>query len=276
MTCRLLAVAAVALLAGAGCDLSKKIEWRLPFALEDALPAADPAAATGKLALEDGFAFTVRPSRLGVSAGIEEALGLDARAVEVTVTEADPERALALSWSVASASGTLALGSYAEARAMLLPAFWPDGHAEASANGGLWLSRAAYAELVDGDGEAEWRLGLAEGALSAVSRALRTFNDLSAKLAGSATSAPITSPFAIRKTATVEAYPLAVDGRIVLVRAVKASGWFGDFLVLAHPENPLILKATVNPLAEPALRALEGAVARWDELGYEITSIRRP
>lgn len=276
MKLRVLLAASVLLLAGAGCDLSKKIGWRLPFSLEDALPAADPAAATSAIALEDGLAFTVRPSRLGVSGGIEEALGLDARAVDVTVAQADPERSLSLAWESASASGTLELGPYEDAQAMLLPAFWPDGHAEAEANGGLWLSRAAYDGLMSAEGAAEWRLGLAEGPLAALTKAFRTFNELSAKLSGSATDAAAATPFTIRKTGLAEAYPLTVDGRIVLVRAVKASGWFGEFLILAHPENPLILKATVNPLAEPALRALDGAVARWDELGYEITSIRRP
>lgn len=269
-------LAAALVLAGAGCDLSKKIEWRLPFSLEDALPAADPAAATAALALEPGLAFTVRPSRLGVSGAIDEAFGLDARALAVEVLESDPERSMTLAWKTASATGVLELGAYDGARAMLLPAFWIEGEASAEANGGLWLSRAAYDDLTIGAGATEWRLGLAENAFAALSKALTTFNALAAKLSASATSTPLASPFTIRKTALVEAYPMTVDGRIVLVRAVKASGWFGEFLILENRENPLILKATVNPLAEPALKALESAEVRWEELGYEITSISRP
>lgn len=273
---RLAVIAAALLLMGAGCDLSRKIEWRLPFSLEKALPASDPAAATAAIALEPGLAFTVRPSRLGVSGAIDEAFGLDARALAVEVRESDAERSMTLGWKTASATGTLELGAYEGAHAMLLPAFWLQGDAQAEANGGLWLSRAAYDDLTTGDGETEWRLGLAENAFSSLSKAFTTFNALAARIAGSATSSALASPFTIRKTATVEAYPMTVDGRIVLVRAVKASGWFGEFLILENRENPLILKATVNPLAEPALKALESAEVRWDELGYEITSISRP
>ncbi|HJV32783.1 MAG TPA: hypothetical protein VJ694_02030 [Patescibacteria group bacterium] len=275
MKTRLAVIAAALLLVGAGCDLSKKIEWRLPFSLEKALPASDPGAATSAIVLKPGLAFTVRPSALGVSGAIDEALGLDARALGVEVTDADPERALALAWKTGSATGTLALGAFDGAHAMLLPAFWTTGDAAAEANGGLWLSRAAYDQL-EAAGKTEWRLGLAEHAFSTLSLALKTFNDLAAKLSGSATATQAASPFTIEKTAVIEAYPLTVDGRIVLVKAVKATSWFADFLVLENRDNPLILKVTVNPVAAPALRALEKAEIRWEELGYEITSISLP
>jgi len=271
----ILAFAAALVLSGAGCDLSQKIAWRLPFSFEKALPSADPAAATAAIALKPGLAFTVRPSALGVSGAIDEAFGIDGRALSVEVTEADPEDALSLAWKTGSATGTLALAEYEGAHAMLLPAFWLKGESSAAGNGGLWLSRAAYDELA-GAGKTEWRLGLAENAFSALSRAFKTFNDLSARLSGSATATQVASPFTIEKTAVIEAYPLTVGGRIVLVRAIKATSWFAEFLVLENPENPLILKVVVNPVAAPALKALESAEIRWDELGYEITSISLP
>jgi hypothetical protein len=273
---RILISAAVLLLMGAGCDLSKKIEWRLPFSLEKSLPSSDPAAATAAIALKSGLAFTVRPSKLGLSGAIDETFGLDERAMKVEVKEADPERRVSVAWSGASATGTAAFESYEDAHAMLLPAFWMDGATVAKANGGLWLSRGAYEELT-GAGATEWRLGLAENAFSTLSKAMKTFYDLSAKLSGSATSSnPSIAPFMIKKTAVVEAYPLTVDGRIVLVRAVKATSWFADFLILENAADPLILKVTVNPVAAPALKSLATAEIRWEELGYEITSISRP
>ena len=273
---RLLAAFAAALvLTGAGCDLSKKIEWRFPFSFGKAQPASDAAASTAGISLKPGLAFTVRPSALGVNGAIDEVFGLDARALVVEVRNADPERALTLGWMTSAATGTLSLGAYEGAHVMLLPAFWIKGESSAEGNGGLWLSRAAYDELF-GAGKTEWRLGLAENALSALSKAFKAFNDISAKLSGSATATQVASPFMIEKTAVIEAYPLTVDGRIVLVRAIKATSWFAEFLVLENRENPLILKIIVNPVAAPALRALESAEIRWDELGYEITSISRP
>lgn len=267
--------AAVIVLTGVGCDLSRKIEWRLPFSLEKVLPAADPAAATMAITLKPGLAFTVRPSALGVSGAFEETFGLDERALTIEVHETDPERSMALGWKTASATGTLTLGAYEGARAMLLPAFWLKGDSSAEGNGGLWLSRAAYDDLT-GVGKTEWRLGLAENAFSALAKAFKAFNDLSSKISGSATATQVTSPFTIEKTAVIEAYPLTVDGRIVLVRAVKATSWFAEILVLENAENPLLLKVVVNPVAAPALKALDAAEIRWEELGYEITSISRP
>lgn len=266
--------ASALVLAGAGCDLSKNIEWRLPFSLEKALPASDPAAATAAIALKPGLAFTVRPSSLGLTGSIDAALGNDMKAVRVTVTSAEPGRT-AVAWEGASASGTLAFASGASAHAMLLPAFWPSGAAVSESNGGLWLSGAAYAELRDA-GTTEWRLGLAENAFSALSKAFAAFNDVASRLSGSATATSPISPFTTKKTGIVEAYPMSVDGRIVLARAVKASSWFADFLILENENNPLILKVTVNPVAAPALKALEPAAVRWEELGYEITAISLP
>ena len=270
----LILAASALVLTGAGCDLSKKIEWRLPFSLEKALPVGNPAAATAGIALEPGLAFTVRPSSLGLTGTIDEALGNDANAVRVTVTSVEVGRT-AVSWEGSSASGTLSFASDADAHAMLLPAFWPSGAAESGSNGGLWFSGEAYAELRDA-GATEWRLGLAENAFSTLSKAFATFNDIASRLSGSATATVATSPFTVKKTGIVEAYPLNVDGRIVLVRAVKATSWFAEFLILENEKNPLILKVTVNPVAAPALRALEPAAVRWEELGYEITAISRP
>ena len=271
----LLLPAAVLVLTGAGCALDQKIGLRLPFWPEQGAPADESATTSRSIAFTKGLAFVVRPSTLGVSGSVDQVLGLDSQAMNVRVEAADPERSAALEWTSASASGTLAMGAFAGAHAMLLPAFWQPGATTAEGNGGLWLSRAAYGEL-NAKGETEWRLGLADNALSTLSSAFKTFNAVSAGLFGSATAAPELSPFTVKKTGEVDAFPLMLDGRVELVRAVTASSWFADFVILDNPDDPLILKVSVNPAASPALRALEPAKVRWDELGYEITSVMRP
>lgn len=267
----LIAISLLPLL-GAGCWLEQKVDWKLPFSLNPSAEIGDSAAASKAIALKPGLSFTVRPSTLGVSGSVAQVLGLDADAVQVQVKETDAERRV-IAWQGASATGTLAFEGYADAQAMLLPAFWPPGETTASGNGGLWLSHAAYDDLSAGR-PTEWRLGLADHVLSSMSSAFQTFNTISAKLYGSATAAPeLASPFSIKKTGTAEAFPLTVDGKIVLLRAIEASSWFGDFVVLDNPDDPLILKVAVNPAAAPALKALEPASVRVDELGYEITSL---
>jgi hypothetical protein len=162
-----------------------------------------------------------------------------------------------------------------QARAMLLPAFWPPGKTMASKNGGLWLSRAAFDEL-ERRGATEWRIGLNDDPLGTLSAAFKAFNALATELSASATATEAVSPFTLTKKDVIDAFPLTIDGSLVLVRAVTASSWFADFVVLDNPDDPLILKVTVNPAASPALKALAPAKVRWDELGYEITSVSRP
>lgn len=265
---------AMLLLCGAGCSLDQKLDWRLPFSLNPASSLADSAAASKGIALQTGLTFTVRPSALGVSGSVDQVLGLDAEAVQVKVKEAGPDRRV-IAWQGASASGTLTLAPYADAQAMILPAFWQSGDMAASHNGGLWLSRSAFDDLSGGRG-IDLKVGLADNALSTLSTALKTFNAVSSKLFGSATVVPEISPFTVKKTGTAEAFPLMLDGKVTLLRTIQASSWFADLVILDNPDDPLILKASINPAAEPALKALESAHVRSDELGYEITSMTRP
>ncbi len=275
MRTRLLCAAAALVLLGAGCALDQPIALGLPSWFPRlGAPKGDAAAAAAEFDLRAGTQLTVRPSTLGVTGAIDEALGNEERSVRVTLREVDPERALRLDWKSASASGTVVLSSYEGARAMLLPVFWPDGDARAYGNGGLWLSRAAFNALKI-NGTTEWRLGLAERTLATVSSAFEAFNRLSVTLSGSATSTALASPFQLKKTGTTDAFPLMIDGRLTLVRAVRASSWFADLVILDNVDNPLILKVVVHPVAQPALKALAGAV-RWNELGYDITSVLRP
>ena len=267
-------VSATLLLLGAGCVLDTKIGLPAWF-LRTGAPSENAAVAAWDLKLQNGTSLTIRPSVLGFTGALDEVLGDESRALHVTVREADPERFMRLVWKSASASGTLALRTYEGAHAMLLPVFWPLGEAEAKLNGGLWLSREAY-DALKNDGTIEWRLGLAEQALASVSSAFKTFNDLSVKLSGSATSTQLSSPFRLQKTGTSDSFPLMVDGRLTFVRVVRATSWFADLFILDNPANPLILKVVVHPAAQPALKALASTSVRWNELGYEITSIFRP
>lgn len=275
MKTRFVILLSALLLSGAGCAPLQRLEDALAKVPWFGKPSSAAAEASRSIALAPGLAFTVRPSTLGVTGAFDEVIGDESRALRVTVREAAPEAFLAMTWEGVSATGTLALASYGDAEAMLLPAFWPAGEGEARRNGGVWMTRAAF-ETLQNEGAVEWRLGLAEQTLSAVSRAFQTFNNLAVAYAGSSTSSTAASPFRLQKTGTSDTFPLLVDGRLTLVRVVRASSWFADLFILDHPENPMILKVVVHAAAQPALKALEPTSVRWSELGYEITSISRP
>ncbi|WKZ29429.1 MAG: hypothetical protein QY323_01715 [Patescibacteria group bacterium] len=275
MRTRFVILLSALLLSGAGCAPRERLENALAKVPWFGAPSNAASEASRSIALESGLAFTVRPSTLGVTGAFDGVIGDESRALRVTVREAAPETFLATTWESASATGTLALALYGDAEAMLLPAFWPVGEGEARQNGGLWMTRAAF-ETLQNEGGVEWRLGLAEQTLSVVSRAFQTFNTLAITYAGSATTSGAASPFHLKKTGTSDTFPLLVDGRLTLVRVVRASSWFADLFILDHPENPLILKVVVHTAAQPALKALEPTPVHWNELGYEITSISRP
>ncbi len=266
--------AMILLLTGAGCAPLKKIESTLAKLPWFRAPSGDAKAAAEAIALEPGLGITIRPSTFGVTGAVEEALGDESRVLRLTVREAAPETLLAMDWKSASATGTLTLAFYEDAQAMLLPAFWPAGEAEARHNGAIWMSHAAFASLKN-DQAVEWRLGLADQTLSVISKAFKAFNDLSIRFAGSATSTPV-SPFQLRKTGTSDSFPLLVNDKLTFVRILRATSWFGDVFILDNPENPLIVKVVVHSAAQPALRALEPTSVRWNEIGYEITSLFRP
>jgi hypothetical protein len=280
---RVLIIAVTILFCGAGCGLDQKIDWKLPFLWNPLTASGDAAAAARSIELKPGLSFIIRPSVLGVSGTVDQVFGLDENSLNVRVKEAGPDRRT-IEWQETSATGTdvmahatstLSVCQYADAQAMILPAFWQAGQTTASKNGGLWLSRSAFDGLIAGQ-EVDWRIGLADNALGAISRAFSTFNELSTKYFGSATVVPEISPFTVKKTGTADAFPLMIDGRLVLLRTLQASSWFADFVILDNAENPLILKVSVHPAAAPALKALEPARLRWEELGYEITSLARP
>lgn len=273
--CLTLLVFAIALLTGSGCLLEEKIGWAWPAWPWGAESTGNAERNARAVPRASGLSFDLRPSLLGVTGVVEEVLGNEDRVVHATVRAVDAERYTRLEWTTTTASGTLELANYENAHAMLLPAFWPEGASRAEGNGGLWLSSEAYAELTE-QGMTEWRLGLADRTVTTLEKAYATFSNLAARLSGAATSTGTIAPFRIEKVGVIDTFPLQIDRRVVLVRVIKATGWFADFFILANPDNPMILKTVIHPVAAPALEAFAGSTVRWNELGYEITSLRRP
>ena len=69
---------------------------------------------------------------------------------------------------------------------------------------------------------------------------------------------------------------VALDPKIENVGVLSARSWFADYVILKNPENPLVLKVSVNPLAAEALNVFAPLKIDTREIGYEITSISSP
>ena len=159
---------------------------------------------------------------------------------------------------------------------MLPPVFWKPEQATLEGNAGLWLSRSAYDELLS-RGATEWRLGFGDAALGAAAKALKTMQTVSTLLAGaSGTPGAAIEPFRLELKSAATILPVRLDGRLEAVQVLLARNWFAEYVILKNPENPLILKVSVNPLAVEALKAFEPLKIDTATLGYEITSLSRP
>lgn len=161
-----------------------------------------------------------------------------------------------------------------ESREMLLPALWQQGTSTIGENSLIWMSRKAFLELRS-TRKASWDAGLMAnppGSLMKLSDAIKD------------------GLVALRKTAedeakrsamsTIEAEPdfgtftLLLDGQETAVETVEAGNWLARYAILNNAENPLILKATINPISAGAIDILSPFGALTSTLGYEVTAVR--
>lgn len=67
-----------------------------------------------------------------------------------------------------------------------------------------------------------------------------------------------------------------VNGQDATLETVRARNWFVDLQILNHPDNPLILKATFNPLSDGPLGVFSPLGAFKALLGFQVTEIQTP
>jgi hypothetical protein len=149
--------------------------------------------------------------------------------------------------------GSITTDALGNAERILLPAYWPTGDYDVNGeqNSLLWLSKAQYDELVT-ERESHIALGLFDSSLQNVLNFGSNVTSALDKLQGKLADGDSTSNTDITKLTAAEdwgSYELLVNGVATKVRTVKASSKLADYVVLANPENPLILKVSIKPLS---------------------------
>jgi len=154
---------------------------------------------------------------------------------------------------------------------ILLPAYWTEGDQSFEDNSIIWLSKDQYESLVSTK-TATLSLGLFDekiaslvGMSDSVQNALNT---LQQKAADAAKSQDI---YKLTADNDWQTFSLLVDGTEKTVQTIQANNWFGSYVILANPENPLVLKATLNPFA---LGSFDLSSPLSSFLGYEVTEIK--
>ena len=167
--------------------------------------------------------------------------------------------------------GTYTTSALAESTKVLLPAYWTDGEQTFSDNSLIWLSKKQYDDLVNTKtttlslGLFDTKLADLVGMTDSVQNAINT---LQQKATDASKSQDIYKLTAVNDYQT---YSLTVDGAEKTVQTIEASNWFGSYVILANENNPLIIKATLNPFA---LGSLDLSSPLSSFLGYEVTEIK--
>jgi hypothetical protein len=161
-----------------------------------------------------------------------------------------------------------------DASSLMLPAYWPETDDGSSiGTSAIWLSDEVFQGL-SRNRVATLNFGILDASLQGAVAKATDFRDALAKLQGQVTKIENrTDVFRLDGDADPVEWSLNVNGHDVKVEAIKARTWFGEIVVLNHPQNPLVLKATLNPAVAGITDLVTNFGALQALLGYEVTAL---
>ncbi len=163
-------------------------------------------------------------------------------------------------------TGSLAGADLLKAYQMYLPSLWKQGDQTALGTGSLWLSSYVYENLTRSK-LSTYDFGLLDKTILGYSTSSRTFSDATETLRAAVEKIIDHTDVYLTKTEGDDVdWPLKINGVDAKVRVFKAKNWFGEIVVLDNPQNPLVLKVTMQN--RPEFGALNGF------LDYEITGLK--
>ncbi|MEO5927937.1 MAG: hypothetical protein ABIO72_04410 [Patescibacteria group bacterium] len=264
-----------------------------------------PAQATARINLVPGSIIELRSTFLGFGAKIAAALAGDKKEGTriITIDRFAPGEVAGLTWSLSTKveadssikaradakkankpepepvmvdqteSGKLLGINLKSASSLMLPAYWPQtDDASTFGTSAIWLSKDAFDGL-SRNRVATLSLGVLDASLQGDVKKAKEFADALSKLQGQVTKIENrTDVVKLEGDKDLIEWPLKVNGKDIKVEVIKAHTWFGEIVVLNSQQNPLVLKATLNPAAE-GLSNVFNLGALQALLGYEVTSI---
>lgn len=167
-------------------------------------------------------------------------------------------------------SGKIDINNLENSHSMLLPLIWPEGSLELEDNAAIFLSQTAYDNLVNNK-KTEWRIGYFDGNLITKVKILN--EDIKEKV--EFVKEMVTQKeeegdgtlYTIEAASDYDQMSIKLNGDKKKVKTIVATNWFGEYVILANPDYPLILKMTPNPLATSESFDLKSI------FGYQITEI---
>lgn len=174
-----------------------------------------------------------------------------------------------------ASEGTIQGFNLKDGHSLYLPAFWPESATATSLGAtGIWLSDDQFQSL-SRNRVATLDFGLLDATFNNAVAKISDFKDAFAKLEGQADAVGNrTDVFKLDGDKDPVEWPLTVNGQDVKVEVLKAHTWFGEIVVLNNRQNPLVLKATLNPLTAGAADAFTNLGALKALVGYEVTELK--
>ena len=171
-------------------------------------------------------------------------------------------------------TGTVTQINLKDAHELYLPTYWNKGENRLqSEKSAIWLSDDAFQELTRTK-KTVLDLGyLASGATGIVKNMTDLRNALNKLRNEAQGEEQKKDPLLLELISDQEEVSLVINGKETKVAVIRARNWFGEVVVLNNRQNPLILKATFNPLATGAAEIMGSEKGLKTLFGYEIKNI---
>lgn len=170
--------------------------------------------------------------------------------------------------------GTLGSNSIAQGDLVLLPLFWNEETVSKQYSSLLWLSPKQYEELVTMR-NTSINLGLFDTSISQVVGVTESVKAFIEKIQNGPEFQSET-----QDVQRVEAdikwinYPLMWNGKRIEVQAINAQNTFARYTILANPNNPLILEIALTPASRGSFNFFSPKGIRDGFWGYEVSFVK--
>lgn len=252
-----------------------------------------PEDAAKKMNLVGGNVIVMKQGFGGIGGKLAESLGFGGNegTREVTVFAFAPGVRADIGWKLMTKvtpdpkdpkdtgnrqlTGSILDGKLQNAHKLFLPGYWTEGERDGLDTSIIWVSQDVYADLTRNK-VSTLDLGILDPVLTGfVKPTAELTYALNALKKQAESVGQRKDVFLMNADTTTSTYALKVNGKTdVTVQAIKARNWFGEIVVLANPQNPLVLKVTLNPLILAAIQTTSGGKFLENGLGYHITELK--
>ncbi len=181
-------------------------------------------------------------------------------------------------YETVSLQGSITTDALDDGQRIMLPSEWSDLNHDLAggSNTVIWLSKVQYEELT-ATRHTHLSIGVLDAGLQTAADAAVAVKAFIAKISGSNYAGSVSDQAVTELVASAEwgSYTLMYAGKKVKVQTIEAENKFASYVILANPDNPLILEVELKSWAY-GTEALGLISDDLQVAGYSIKSITTP